>query len=370
MNEWVLIGLGLAFLVLGAELIVRGASAMAARLGVSPLVVGLTIVAFGTSSPELAVSLSAVASDQPDLVLGNTVGSNTFNVLFILGISAMVRPLIVDQKLIRIDVPIMIATSVLLWVLLLDGILGRLDGVLLLVGIVAFTTLAIWMSRRESLAVVQEYTEAVALPKRRSVMLTLVMIALGLVGCVFGARWFVSGAVSIATSLGVSELVIGLTIVAAGTSLPEVATSLVAVIRGQRDIAVGNIIGSNIFNILCILGLSGVVAPRGVPVEPSLMAFDLPVMIAVAVACLPIIFTGFRITRLEGAMLFGAYVAYITFIVLVSIQHEDLDRFSTAMLWYVFPIAGFGVLMSVGHVFLTRRQAAVSDHFHANGGEE
>ncbi|GJM26728.1 MAG: sodium:calcium antiporter [Phycisphaerae bacterium] len=354
MNDWLLIGLGLAILVAGAELLVRGASVLASRLGVSPLVVGLTVVAFGTSSPELAVSLSAVARDQPDLVLGNAVGSNTFNVLFILGLSAVVRPLIVSQKLIRVDVPIMIAISIVLWALLLDGSLGRFDGVVLLAGIVTYTILAIQVSRRESLAVVEEYASAVPKPIRHSIMKALILIAVGLAGCVLGARWFVSGAVAVATDMGVSELVIGLTIVAAGTSLPEVATSLVAVVRGQRDIAVGNVIGSNIFNILGILGLAGVVAPRGIPVEPSLMAFDLPVMIAVAIACLPIAFTGFRINRWEGGMLFGAYLAYIAFIVLTSNQHELAGWLSTAMRYFVIPIAGFGILMSVGHVFIAR----------------
>lgn len=354
MNDWILIGLGLAILVGGAELLVRGASALASRLGVSPLVVGLTVVAFGTSSPELAVSLSAVAREQPDLVLGNAVGSNTFNVLFILGLSALVRPLVVSQKLIRVDVPIMIAVSIVLWVMLLDGVLGRVDGVILLVGIAAFTILAIRMSRRESAAVIEEYANAVPSPTRHSITKSLILIGVGMAGCVLGARWLVSGAVAVATDMGVSELVIGLTIVAAGTSLPEVATSLVAVIRGQRDIAVGNVIGSNIFNILGILGLAGVVSPRGIAVESSLMAFDLPVMIAVAVACLPIAFTGFRINRWEGGMLFGTYVAYIAFIVLTSNQHETAGWLSTAMRYFVIPISGFGILMSVGHVFLAR----------------
>lgn len=354
MNDWVLIGLGLAILVFGAELLVRGASVLASRLGISPLVVGLTVVAFGTSSPELAVSLSAVARDQPDLVLGNAVGSNIFNVLFILGLSALVRPLIVSQKLIRVDVPIMIAISIVLWAMLLDGSLGRFDGVVLLAGIVTYTIFAIRMSRCESLAVVEEYASAARTPTRHSITKVVILIAVGLAGCVLGARWFVSGAVAVATDMGVSELVIGLTIVAAGTSLPEVATSLVAVVRGQRDIAVGNVIGSNIFNILGILGLAGVIAPGGVPVEPSLMAFDLPVMIAVAVACLPIAFTGFRINRWEGGLLFGAYISYIAFIVLTSNQHELAGWLSTAMRYFVIPIAGFGILMSVGHVLLAR----------------
>jgi cation:H+ antiporter len=356
MIDWLLIALGLALLVAGAELLVRGASVLATRMGVSPLVVGLTVVAFGTSSPELAVSLSAVANDQPGLVLGNAIGSNIFNALCILGLSAMVSPLIVSQKLIRVDVPIMIAASLALWLMLRDTTLGRADGIILVAGIFAYTVFAIRTSRRESKAVADEYAQAAPQPTKHSITVSIILITVGLGACVLGARWLVSGAVSVATKLGVSELVIGLTIVAAGTSLPELATSIVAAVRGQRDIAVGNVIGSNIFNILGILGLAGAVAPTGLPAEPSLLAFDLPVMLAVAVACLPIAFTGFRINRAEGALFFGAYVAYIAFIALSTTQHELADDLAAAMRLFVIPIAGFGILMSVARAILPRKQ--------------
>ncbi len=352
MFDWLLIALGLALLVAGAELLVRGASVLAARIGVSPLVVGLTVVAFGTSSPELAVSLSAVANDQPSLVLGNAIGSNIFNALCILGLSALVSPLVVSQKLVRVDVPIMIAASLALWIMLRDAALGRADGIILLTGIIAYTVFAIRTSARETQDVQDEYADAAPKPPRRPIAISLVLIIVGLAACVLGARWLVSGAVAVATKLGVSELVIALTIVAAGTSLPELATSIVATIRGQRDIAVGNVIGSNIFNILGILGIAGALAPAGLPAEPSLLAFDLPVMLAVAVACLPIAFTGFRINRAEGALFFAAYLAYIAFIVLTTTQHELADHLAAAMRLFVIPIAGFGILMSVARALL------------------
>ena len=346
-TSWILLVVGLAVLVGGAELLVRGASRLATRLGISPLVIGLTIVAFGTSSPEVAVSLSATFDGKPDLALGNAVGSNTFNVLFILGISALICPLRVDQKLLRIDVPIMIAVSAALWLLLLDGVLGRVDGVLLLSGIIGYTALAIRLSRRETVVIQDEYAAALPRERGRPLALSILLLVAGLLGAALGARWLVAGAIAIATSFGVSEIIIGLTIVAAGTSLPEVTTSVIAAVRGQRDIAVGNVIGSNIFNVLGILGLSSILSPEGLPVAPSLLAFDVPVMIAVAVACLPIACTGQIIQRWEGGLLLGGYVAYLIYLILKSSEHDALAGYSTIMLLYVLPLAGIGVLASV-----------------------
>lgn len=355
--SWFVLLVGLVVLVGGAEVLVRGASGLALRLGISPLVIGLTVVAFGTSSPEVAVSLGAVSAGKPDLALGNAVGSNTFNVLFILGISALVRPLIVDQKLVRIDVPIMIGVSVLLWALLLDGTLGRLDGAVLFAGIVAYVVLAIRSSRREVKRVAVEYERAVPAPAGSSVVVPIVMLLVGLGAAAFGARLFVRGSVEIATALGVSELVIGLTIVSAGTSLPEVATSVVASVRGQRDIAVGNVVGSNIFNILAILGLAGLVAPGGMAVSPSLLAFDVPVMAAVAVACLPVFFTGHEIARWEGAVLLAGYGCYLAYLVLDASGHDALDGFTGVVLWFALPLAGLGIAGSVAGSFRANRRA-------------
>ena len=278
--------LGLAALVLGAELLVRGASRLALAFGISPLVVGLTVVAFGTSTPELAVSVQSAWAGQVDIALGNVIGSNIFNVLFILGASALIVPLTVHQQVIRQEVPIMIGASLLLWVLATDGGIARWEGLLLTALVVGYTLLLIRQSRRETAAtqaaVDAEYAEAfvpAGTDWRDHWGVQLLLILAGLALLVLGARWLVEAAVNFARVLGVSETVIGLTIVAVGTSLPEVATSIMAAIRGERDIAVGNVVGSNIFNLLGIGGIAALVTPStlkarfdaasGRPVSPA-----------------------------------------------------------------------------------------------------
>lgn len=337
---------GLAFLIIGAEVLVRGASRLAAALGISPLVIGLTVVAFGTSSPELAVSIKAALSDQASIALGNVVGSNIFNVLFILGLSAIIVPLVVSRQLIRLDVPLMIALSALVLVVSLDGGLSRVDGFLLVVGLVAYVGFLIYQSRRENAAPTDEFADAYA-PEAahggsRAKNIGLVVVGLALL--VLGSQWLVDSAVAFAQVLGVSELIIGLTIVAAGTSMPEVVTSVIAAVRGERDIAVGNVVGSNIFNIMGVLGLASVIAPTGIDVLPALVGFDLPVMIAVAFACLPIFFTGGVISRVEGAFLLVYYVAYTLYLVLAATHHDALPEFSAVMLYFVLPITASTLL--------------------------
>jgi cation:H+ antiporter len=308
---------GLAGLVAGAELLVRGASRIASALGISPLVVGLTVVAFGTSSPELAVSVGAALSGQGDIAVGNAVGSNIFNVLFILGLSALIAPMVVAQQLVRIDVPLMIGCSLLLFALVLDGEIGQGEGALLFAGIVAYTGFLIWQARREkNPEVVAEYAQAYPTWARRW-MLNIAFVVVGLALLVAGARWLVE---------------------AAGTSLPEVAASVIAAVRGERDIAVGNVVGSNIYNILAVLGAAALVAPVGLPVAPSLLSFDLPVMTAVALASLPIFFTGYRIARWEGAVFLAYYAAYTGYVVLKATEHDLLAPFSMIMLAFVLPI--------------------------------
>ena len=331
---------GGAFLIAGAELLVRGASRLAIAAGISPLVVGLTVVAFGTSAPELAVTVGAAHAGQADVAVGNVVGSNIFNVLFILGVSALIAPLVVAQQLVRLDVPIMIGTSLLVLGLAFDGTISRLDGLLLAAGIVVYTVFLIRQSRRESAGVREEYEGAFGGEERRRSAwpLNLVLIGGGLALLVVGAGWLVDAAVTTATALGVSELVIGLTIVAAGTSLPEVATSILATVRGERDIAVGNVVGSNIFNLLAVLGFGSILAPGGIPVSPGVLAFDLPVMIGVALATLPIFFTDYTIARWEGLAFLGFYVAYTLYLILMAADHEALGPFSTAMLYFVLPL--------------------------------
>ena len=331
---------GLGFLIIGAEALVRGASRLAAVLGISPLVIGLTVVAFGTSSPELAVSVKSALSGHANIALGNVVGSNIFNVLFILGLSALIVPLVVSQQLVRLDVPLMIALSVIVLILSLDENFSRAEGIMLVVGLAIYIWFLIYQSRRETIAVKDEYDKEFVTERhvKGNWIKNIGLVLGGLVLLVFGSRWLVDSAVSFAKYLGVSELVIGLTIVAAGTSLPEVVTSVIAAIRGERDIAVGNVVGSNIFNIMGVLGFASIIAPTGIKVSTAVIGFDIPVMIAVALACLPIFFTGGVISRQEGALLLGYYVAYTLYLVLAASHHDTLPGFSAVMLYFVIPL--------------------------------
>ncbi len=333
--------LGLVLLIIGAELLVRGASQIATLIGISPLVIGLTVVAYGTSAPELAVGVHSAYVGQPDIAVGSVVGSNIFNILFILGISALITPLIVQQQLIKIDVPLMIVVSVLAWILSLDGIINLTDGIILFLILIAYTIFSIQQSRKESKMIQEEYEKEFGIKKiksKHSIIIQILLIIAGGAFLVLGSNWLVKGAVDIATFYGVSELVISLTVVAAGTSLPEVATSIVAAIKGEKDIAVGNVVGSNIFNILSVLGLTSIVAPNGIRVSPAALNFDIPIMTAVAVACLPIFFTANKISRWEGALFFGYYFAYLLYLFLKSTQHDMLSAFSEVMFLFILPI--------------------------------
>jgi len=329
--------IGLVLLVLGAEWLVRGASRLAGAAGISPLVVGLTVVAFGTSAPEMAVTISSAWQGTPDIALGNVVGSNICNLLLILGLSALVAPLTVAQQLVRLEVPLLIAASLAMLIMAWDGAVSRIDGLLLFTAVVIYTVYAIRQSRREQQSVQAEYERQYGKPAG-SILMNLGLIIAGLVLLVLGANWLVDGAVAVARFLGVSELVIGLTIIAIGTSLPEIAASLVASLRGERDIAVGNIVGSSLFNILAVLGLTAAVAPIGIPVPDAVLGFDLPIMLAATIACLPIFFTGFRIDRWEGALFLFYYVAYMCLLVLDALQSEALPMFELALIGFFAPL--------------------------------
>ena len=351
---------GLILLVAGANALVRGASKLALSFGISPLVVGLTIVAFGTSAPELAVSVGAVLDGRTDLATGNVVGSNVFNVLFTLGLSALIAPLVVNIQLIRQEVPIVLGASLLLLALGLDGRLSMADGGLLFALMLAYTGFLIVQSRRETKAAKDEFADELkaaepgAWDSRWVVQLGL--IGAGLTALVFGSDLLVQAAVSFAKTMGVSDLVIGLTIVAAGTSLPEVAASVAAALKGERDIAVGNVVGSNTFNILGCLGLSGLVSgDLGLTVAPSLLSFDIWVMVAVALACLPVFVTGREIARWEGGVFLGYYVAYVAYLILAAQQHDALQAFSGVMLGFVVPLTVVTLV-----VVVIRRPAASS----------
>lgn len=315
------IAAGLVTLLVGGESLVRGSSKLALALGINPLVIGLTVVAFGTSSPEFAVSFLAAIDGKMDVALGNVVGSNILNVLLILGLSAIVTPLIVASQLIKFDVPAMIAASLLVLAMGLDGAIGVLDGAILFSMLIAYTAWVIRLSRRESEKVKAEFEDSLGAADNGSKVKISVQIGTIVIGLLFlclGARWLVSGAVDIARLLGIDELVIGLTIVAVGTSLPELITSVLASIHRQPDIAVGNIVGSNIFNILGVLGLSGLISGTGVLVSPEALWIDIPVMIGVAVVTLPIVFTDSTISRKEGTFLISAFVVYTTYRIFFS----------------------------------------------------
>ena len=348
----------LALLILGAELLVRGASRLSLSLGIAPLVVGLTVVSFGTSAPELAISVKAALDGQTDLALGNVVGSNIFNILFILGLSALVAPLVVDRQLVRQEVPILVGLCLLVGWMALDREISFIDGAVLVALLVAYTGL---LYRIGKTAPASELEDAMVTgtdsPWQSKLWVQLLLMVSGLAMLVFGSRWMVEAATVFATMLGVSPLVIGLTIVSAGTGLPEVATSVIAAARGERDIAVGNVMGSCIFNLVCVLGVSALVAPGGLDVPAALLSFDLPVMFAVSLACLPVLFTGHLIARWEGALFLAYYVFYATYLVLWAQDHASLDEYTWVMRTVVIPLTAITLAVVAWRELYQRRRA-------------
>ncbi len=335
----ILLVAGLTVLTIGAEALVRGASGIASRFGIPPLIVGLTVVAFGTSAPELAVSVGAVWSGQANIALGNVIGSNILNILLILGLSALIAPLLITSQLVRVDVPLMIGCSLAVLLFALDQHIDRLEGSILFCALLAYLGFQIRQGRRERRTQDDESAPSGHRPSVRHPWLRdALYLVFGLALLVWGSRLLVNSAVAIAQAFGVSELIIGLTIVAVGTSLPELATSVIASVRGERDIAVGNVVGSNVFNLLGVLGLSALLAPESIAVPAAALRFDLPVMLAVAIACLPIFVTGMRIARWEGGLFLAYYVAYTTYVVLAAVGNDSVAVYSTAMLWFVLPL--------------------------------
>ncbi|MFN3601740.1 MAG: calcium/sodium antiporter [Dietzia sp.] len=382
------LAVGFVLLVAGGELLVRGASRLAGTLGISPLVVGLTVVAFATSTPELAVSVDAALSGYPGLAVGNVVGSNIANILLILGLTALIAPLLAKSRIVRVDIPIMVGFSIVLLLVALDGVISSLNGLLLLTGVVAYVVATVVISRRRSSDQTDadptdtdttdserggspgERTDAGAgVPDAddeqssddgasHSVLKSSALVAVGVLMLVVGARLLVTAASDLAAAWGMSDLVIGLTVVAIGTSLPELATSLVAAYRGERDLAVGNIVGSNMFNIGAVLGITSLITP--IEVAAGAVRFDLPIMVAVALALLPIAFTGMAISRWEGLLFAAFYASYIVYVVLQASDHDALDPFSTAMLWFVIPFTALWLIVLATYelgVIRGRRQA-------------
>ena len=347
MTAWTLVALvvGLIALVLGAEFLVKGAAAVATRLGIPPVIVGLTVVAFGTSAPEFAVSIGAAASGNADVAFGNVVGSNIGNILLILGASAIVGALTVSQRIVRLDIPLLIGVSIVVMAISLDNEIGRVDGAVLFAGIIGYTLWLVRAARSERSEIVEEYQESVdeleGSTAERPLLAQVGLIVAGLVVLVVGSQLLVTSATDVAGALGISDLVIGLTVVAIGTSLPELATSLLAAVRGHRDIAVGNVVGSNLFNLLGVLGASALLAPNGIAVSDASIRLDLVVMLSATLALLPIVWSGFRIERWEGAVLVAFYIAFVAYLVLDASDHDATAVLGPAILFAV-PLAGLG----------------------------
>ncbi len=302
--DYLYISLGLLGLFFGGEALVRGSVGIARRMSISPLLIGLTVVGFGTSTPELLVSVDAAWRGVPDIALGNVIGSNIANILLIVGLSAVVWPIKVMGDTLRRDTAVMMAAGLALVPLFAMGQMGRMSGVLLVAGLAAYL---VWAYRQSGGAAPEELDQ----PAPASVAVSGLWVVGGLIALMIGARLLVDGAVSIARGYGISEAFIGLTIVAVGTSLPELATSLIAAFRRQSEIAIGNIVGSNIFNVLGILGLTAVIAP--VPVAPRFLSFDLPILIAVSLVLTLLLLTRPVIGRGVGIAMMLAYVAYVWF---------------------------------------------------------
>ncbi|MEZ5978174.1 MAG: calcium/sodium antiporter [Planctomycetota bacterium] len=352
MTWWLLLIVGLVALVGGAEVLVRGAAGLAARFGLSSLVIGLTVVAYGTSAPEVAVSVDAVFQHRDSIALGNVVGSNSINVLVILGASAVIASLTVSRQLLRVDIPILIGVSLLGFVMALDGKLSKLDGALLLGCAIAYTAFTVMEGRRHAKRLEAARLADVTVGEDETPGkglhwgLQIGFVVLGAVLLAKGADWFVEGAIDVAKRLGLSDTVIGLTVVALGTSLPEVATSIVAAIRGERDMAVGNVVGSNIFNITVILGIATLAAPGGgMTVEPSILAFDLPVMVAVALTLAPVAVSRGIIAKREGLFFLAIYAVYTSYLVLSAKGSELVPEFQQIALGFLLPLLVIALLV-------------------------
>ncbi|KJH74876.1 calcium/sodium antiporter [Pseudomonas sp. ES3-33] len=331
---------GLVLLIAGAELMVRAAVRLAARLHVRPLIIGLTIVALGSSAPQMAISLQATLAQNVDIAVGSVIGSSIFNILVTLGLSALIIPLRVSRQLVRLDIPLMIGASLLVFILAWNEELTRFDGMVLLAALMVYLGLLLRQSRHSTRPPPHDET------RQAPWFSSLLMIVAGLGMLVYAGHLLLGAAVAVATDLGLSERIIGLTIVAISTSLPELATSLIAALRGQREIAVGNVIGSNLFNLLGVLGVTALIAPTPLSVSPNALDFDLPVMLGVAALCLPIFYSGYRVTRAEGLVFLGLYLAYGLHVVSFTTGMPLAGKLEHLMLFFVLPALGAFVLLT------------------------
>lgn len=319
----------------GAELSVRSAVRLAALLQVRPLFIGLTVVALGSSAPQMAVGLQSAFSDNSDIGVGSVIGGNIFNVLVTLGLSALIIPLRVARELVRIDIPLMIAASVLVFSLAWNQALGVIDGLILLAGLPLYLLIVLRQSGYGA-----RHGKVVHAPKPRHLPIRIAVMLIGLALLISGSHLLVNSSVALALDLGLSERVIGLTVVAVSTSLPALVTSLIAALRGERHIAVGNVIGSNLFNLCGVLGLMAVIAPQPLSISPNALAFDLPVMLGVALLCLPLLLSGYRITRTEGVLLLSLYMAYGLHLVALSTGMALAEQLAQWMIRFVLPVLG------------------------------
>jgi cation:H+ antiporter len=307
---------GLIALVLGADLVVRAGTRLAGWFGVRSMIVGLTVVALGTSIPELAVGIDAALSGSPGLAVGNIVGTNLVNILLVLGLSALLVPVVFDRATLRYDLPAMAAAALALYLLSASGTLSRLEGVGLLLAGLGYLVARVWISMREEAGSTQPEPRPDRHGAESRPMREVTYLLTGMVVVVAGAELLVDGAVTSARSVGVSDAVIGLTVVAIGTSAPELVTTSMSTLRGDRELAIGNLIGSSILNITVILGLTATVAPYGVPVPDDVLAADLVLLVAVTAAAVPALMSGSRMTRGEGAIFVGTYLAYLSWLIL------------------------------------------------------
>lgn len=330
---------GLIMLSLGGDMLVRGAASLAERTGMSRMLIGLTIISIGTSAPEFAISAYASWLGKTDIALGNIIGSNIFNVLFALGFAAIITNLHIRRKTNMLDVPIMLGISVLAYVMSFTGMINRWHGLTLFAVFIGFNIFLIIYERKHPQEAAEIASEtSTVLKKRLSIPMILILLLAGFALLTIGSKVLVKGAVDLARLMHLSELIISLTIVAIGTSLPEAITAIIAAMHDETDMAVGNIIGSNIVNISGVLGLSAILAPHGVPVAAEVLRFDFPVMLAASFACLPIFYTGHMVSRGEGFVLFAYYILFLGYVVLRAIQHPSLALYDDALLYFCAPL--------------------------------
>lgn len=342
--------IGLIALIWGAEILVRSSSKLAASLGVSKLVIGLTVVAFGTSAPELAVGIEAGLMNEPDILMGNVIGSNLTNTLLILGLASLIMPLHVHKNLIRFDLPVMITATLILILLSLNNIITFWECALLFICLLIYLYALVRFSGKSKMTE-DELTEA------GSPWFNGLLSIVGLVLLIAGARWMVESATIFAQMAGVSELVIGLTIVAIGTSLPEIVTSILAAVRGEKDLAVGSIVGSNILNILSVIGISGLFI-AGIPVQDSLLEVEYIILMAVSILCFPLFFTGRKIKRIEGAIFLSSYILYLFYLYLDSITSSFMESFVQWVLYGFVPVVMLYVIIALIIEFRTKAATA------------